>query len=366
MINRSSLILFLSILLTGQIAAQFHTLKIPQASNYVSETQRLGVTDISIEYHSPKVNERDVWNNPDVIPQNGYPIPWRAGANMNTTIEFSTDVEINGQPLAKGKYGFHVIPKDDMYELLFAHNNNQWGSYYLDIDHDITLSIDVKDTLCVLSESLDFEFIPKSESAMVIGLEWATKRLPFEVTVDLNTTVIESFQSELRGINTYRWEAWNDAAKWCLDHDTNLEQALEWANRSINGGYNGFAADKNMENVTTKARLLKKLGRTEEFEVTIIEAMELECSPYQANGFTIFLLHADKYKTALEFANSAVKKHPNTWFLELNQGICKYMTGDKKNAVKQLKKVQPSAPEGFRPRIAQIIDEMTAGTYKLG
>jgi hypothetical protein len=32
--------------------------------------------------------------------------PWRAGANENTTIEFSTDVKIEGQPLPAGKYGF--------------------------------------------------------------------------------------------------------------------------------------------------------------------------------------------------------------------------------------------------------------------
>jgi len=34
--------------------------------------------------------------------------PWRAAANENTTIEFSSDVTIEGKPLSKGKYGFFI------------------------------------------------------------------------------------------------------------------------------------------------------------------------------------------------------------------------------------------------------------------
>ena len=108
-----------------------------------------------------------------------------------------------------------------------------------------------------------------SDQVLVIGLEWEKRRIPFKVEVDLNTTTVESFRSELRGINTYHWQAWNDAALWCLNHNTNLEEALQWANRSINGGYGGFAADKNVTNISTKIRLLKKLDKPEELQNTI-------------------------------------------------------------------------------------------------
>ncbi|MEM9328095.1 MAG: DUF2911 domain-containing protein, partial [Bacteroidota bacterium] len=237
--------LLVALLCSTGALAQFHTLSLPKGSNYVYEKQILGVTEIAVEYHSPQVRERDVWNTPDIVPQKGEPIPWRVGANMNTTISFSTDVEVEGQVLRAGKYGLHMIPDGDEFEILFAHNNNLWGSYYLDLENDVALRVAVNSEPCPFSEKLDFEFIPASEHTIVMGVEWGEKRVPFTVSVDLNETVVASLRNELRGINTYRWEAWNDAANWCYDHDVNLEEALEWAQRSIDGGYGGFAYNKN-------------------------------------------------------------------------------------------------------------------------
>ena len=97
------------------VTGQFHTMKIPQSSPKVIETQRLGITDITVDYSSPATRGRDVWN--EVI--NSYSDPnlaWRAGANMNTVITFSTDVTINGKSLKAGSYGFHIDVKEYLKE----------------------------------------------------------------------------------------------------------------------------------------------------------------------------------------------------------------------------------------------------------
>lgn len=354
------------LLLISVIAfAQFHTLNIPQSSPKVQETQKLGVTNITIDYSSPSVKGRDVWNNSNIIPKEGSPIAWRAGANMNTTITFSTDVLIEGQELKAGKYGFHVIPKENAYTLLFAHNNNQWGSYYLDIDKDVTLSVVVNSEESPFSEQLDFEFLDRTENSLVIGLEWGKRRIPFKVDVDLNTTTVESFRSELRGINTYHWQAWNDAANWCFNHDTNLDEALEWVNRSINGGYNGFAADKNLVNLGTKIKLLKRLNKTSELEATIVEAKTLHLTANEANGFGIFLMRNGFYQNAYEFNKAKFKQYPDAWYLQLNRGLSQYFLGNTKIAAKDVKKVLEVAPKHFHKRLNEIINEIETGTYKL-
>lgn len=344
--------------------AQFHTLRIPQPSNFVQETQQLAVTDITITYHSPAVRGRDVWND-GTIPMNGDPIPWRAGANMNTTMTFSTDVAINGQVLAAGTYGFHVIPRGESYTLLFAHNHNQWGSYYLDIEEDVTLRLDVQAEECAFSEKLDYEFLSTGEEAMIIGLEWADRRLPFTVSVDLNETVVNSFRSELRGINTYHWQAWNDAARWCLNHNTNLEEALSWANRSIEGGYNGFAADKNITNLSTKVELLNRLGRTAEIDPAVDEMMALSLTAYETNNLSRLLLNMGRYQDAADACSKALTKEPNTWFLQLNQGIAHYFLSDNKQALALVKQAQENGPDRFQERLKEIEGEIANGSYKL-
>ena len=196
-------------------------------------------------------------------------------------------------------------------------------------------------------------------------MEWGEKRIPFKVEVDLNTTVVESFRSELRGINTYHWQAWNDAALWCLNHNTNLEEALEWANRSINGGYGGFAADKNITNMSTKIRLLRKLNKTEEVKNTVAEAKKLDATVYEANGFSRFLLQNGFYQDALEYCNISLKSNPDIWFLELNRGLSQYFLNNKKAALKDARKALKTTPEQYQSRLNEIIKEIETGTYKI-
>lgn len=355
----------LVLLISCSAWAQFHTMKIPQPSPKVVETQTLGITDITVEYSSPAVRGRDIWAN--VVGSYSDPnLAWRAGANMNTRIKFSTDVMIEGQPLKAGSYGFHIDTKEDgPWTLMFAHHDNQWGSYYLDRDEHVALKVDVTPTTCPPSEQLDYEFINRSENALTIALEWGEKRIPFEVSVDLNKTVIDNFRYELLGINTYRWEAWNDAANWCLNHNTNLEEALEWANRSINGGYNGFSANKNVTNMTTKARLLQALNKSEELKSTISELKAMNMTAYEANGLGMFLLRNNMPNDALEVSNNALKESPDTWYLKLNRGLSYYFLGKKKSALKDLESIQTTSPEGFRARLAEIKNEVEQGTYKI-
>ncbi len=351
--------------ITLSAQAQFHTLKMPQASVDVTETQQLGVTEITIDYSSPRVNGRDVWNNPNIIPQNADPIAWRAGANMNTTISFSTDVNINGSALPAGKYGFHIVPENEKYTLVFAHANDLWGSYYLDMDRDVALKVVVQSEACAFSEKLDYEFIYQSDSSVVIGLEWAEQRIPFTVSVDLNGTVLTSLRSELRGINTYRWQAWNDAANWCLNRNVNLEEALEWADRSIDGGFGGFGGDRNINNMLTKGRLELALDKPEAAN-TIDEMMALEYSAYEANSVFRWLIGQKLNEQSLEFITQANKKHPDTWYLKLNYGVALYLNGKQKSGISQLDKVMSEIPDPYKERVTEIRTEMENGTYQVG
>lgn len=346
-------------------SAQFHRLALPQSSNQVYEKQILGVTEIVVEYASPKVRDREVWNDNDIVPQKGDPIPWRVGANMNTTISFSTEVKLNGQTLKAGKYGLHMIPDQDSFEILFAHNNNLWGSYYLDRAEDVTLTINSKSETCPFSEDLDFEFSQTSDREMTIAVEWADKRIPFTVSVDLEETVVSSLRSELRGIDTYRWEAWNDAAMWCYNHDVNLEEALEWAKRSISGGYGGFAANGNASNHLTKARLEKKLGKVNDYQESIAAMLELDFSASESNSMVSYFIGEKDFEAALSLAEKAGKKFSDVWFVQLNLGVAYYGNGQQKKAIKALEKAKDQAPDSWRERVVSVFDRIKAGTLEL-
>lgn len=346
--------------------SQFHTLNIPQASPKAAVSQQLGITNITIEYSSPAVRDRDVWEG--VVPFDAQPIAWRAGANMNTRIQFSTDVSINGIAIPAGSYGLHMIPrKDASWSLLLAENDQQWGSYYLDIDKDVFQSIEVKPEECPFRENLAYEFLTRTDSSVVIALEWEKKRIPFTVSVDLNKTVLESFRSELLGINTYRWEAWNDVARWCLRRNTNLEEALSWAERSINGGYNGFAANKNLTNLTTKIQLQKALGRDQAARQTKEEAVSAPLKgPMEVNNFARFLINEGDYDLSKKMFSRGCDVFDDPWFLQLGVAVSDYFLDERQEAVKMMKEVLKKSPDNFKGRIEEMMNEMEGGTFKLG
>src|SRR5258708_39278564 len=80
-------------------------LNLPDVSQAAEVKQRIALTDITVNYHRPLVSGRKIWGG--LVP---YGKVWRAGANENTTIEFSDPVSVEGKPLAKGVYGLHMIP----------------------------------------------------------------------------------------------------------------------------------------------------------------------------------------------------------------------------------------------------------------
>src|SRR5688572_19228770 len=106
--------------------------------------EQVGLTQVAITYHRPKVNGREgkIWGqtvHKGFVDQ-GFgarkPAPWRAGANENTIIEFDNDVKIEGQHLAKGKYGFFVAYDSLESTLVFSKKSDSWGSFFYDEKDD--------------------------------------------------------------------------------------------------------------------------------------------------------------------------------------------------------------------------------------
>jgi len=138
--------------LCGTVSAQ-SDLKLPDVSQAAEVKQRIALTDITIKYHRPLVNGRKIWGG--LVP---YGKVWRAGANENTTIEFSDPVSVEGKPLDKGTYGLHMIPNPDSWTVIFSKTNTAWGSYRYKQEED-ALRVNVKPRpLAEMKEALEFEF----------------------------------------------------------------------------------------------------------------------------------------------------------------------------------------------------------------
>src|ERR1043165_9721033 len=116
----------------GLTSATAHAqLKLPEPSPAATTEQTIGITEIKVVYHRPAINGRTVWG--QLVPYNE---PWRAGANENTTVTFSSDVKVGGKPLKAGTYGLHMIPTAKDWTIAFSNMSAAWGSFTYDQKED--------------------------------------------------------------------------------------------------------------------------------------------------------------------------------------------------------------------------------------
>src|ERR1700756_3377991 len=163
--------------LAGSVSAQ-NDLNLPDVSQPAEVKQRVALTDITVKYHRPLLNGRKIWGG--LVP---YGKVWRAGANENTTIEFSDPVSVEGQALAKGIYGLHMIPNPDSWTVIFSKTNTGWGSYSYKQDED-ALRVNVKPrALAEVKEALEFDFEDLKPDSTAVTLKWEKLGVPFTVSI---------------------------------------------------------------------------------------------------------------------------------------------------------------------------------------
>jgi len=151
-------------------------------SPHAETVQRIGIHDVKVVYHRPGVKGREIWNT-NIVPYNGKPMPWRAGANENTTIEFESDVKIEGKKLAAGKYGFHTIPTETTWTLIFSKDNASWGSFRYKPEND-ALRVEVTPVEGPFEEWLRYGFDDLTATSATAYLAWEKKRIPFKIELD--------------------------------------------------------------------------------------------------------------------------------------------------------------------------------------
>jgi tetratricopeptide (TPR) repeat protein len=357
----------LLLLCFGGMIAQAQSLKFPAGgSNKAIISEQIGVTDITIQYGRPGVKGREgkIWG--QLVPYGftdlGFghrkPAPWRAGANDNTTIEFSTDVKVEGKDLAKGKYGLHIAVNENESILIFSKNSSSWGSFTYEESED-ALRVNIKNERTEQSvEWLKYEFLNPTNNSTTIALFWEKMKFAFKVEVDVHKEVIAGFRLDLRNQAGFNWQNLNQAAFYCLSNNVNLEEALTWAEQSVSAP---FIGDANFQTLNTKAQLQTKLNKTAEAEATMKIALE-KGNSQQLHGYGRQLLNQKKAPQALEIFKLNATKHKNAWPTQVGLMRGYSAVGDFKNALKHGKLALAEAPDQLnKDNLAKMIKTLEAG-----
>ena len=314
----------------GRSNAQSQLLDLPEDSQHATVIQRIGITDVTIDYHRPLVNGRQIWGK--LVP---YGEVWRAGANENTTITFTDPVTIENQPLANGVYGLHMLPGKNEWIVIFSKTHTAWGSFTYDQSQD-ALRVTVKPQPSEMHEALAYDFdIVKPDSA-IVTMRWEKIAVPFKIEVDVHDIVRASLHSQLQGIAQYGWNGWDDAAVYLLSQKYDLEEALNYEDSSI-------GMEKRCDNLLNKSRILDAMGRKAEANEIKDEALAI-ATGRQLYYYAVSLQSQGKQDQAFEFFRQAAKRDPNDWLV--HDGLARIYSakGDFDNAIREMKLSLAGAP----------------------
>jgi len=311
--------------------AQSALLDIPRDSQHSVVVQRIGITDITINYHRPLVKGRTIWGK--VVP---YGEVWRAGANENTTIRFTDPVTIEGQQLDKGTYGLHMIPGENEWTVIFSKETKAWGSFTYK-QADDALRVTVKPQPSEMHELLTYDFDDVKRDSAVATLRWEKLAVPFKVSVDVNDIVKASLHNQLQGLAQYTWEGWDDAATYLLTNKFDLDEALKYEETSIR-------TEPRFDNFLTKSQILDALGRKDEATAAKTQALA-RATAAQLYAYGRQLQGEGKQDQAFDLYRQAAKKDPSDWLAHDGTARIYSAQGDFANALKEMKLSQEGAPD---------------------
>ncbi|MCL4549241.1 MAG: DUF2911 domain-containing protein [Bacteroidetes bacterium] len=221
---------FAFVLLTaGTIFAQ---VDLPRLSPKASVSQTIGYTNITIDYCCPGVKGRTIWGG--LVPYNQV---WRTGANEATTIQFTTDVTLDGNEVPAGKYSLFTIPTTDAWTVVLNKVDRQWGAFTYKQEDDL-LRFTVKHVKGNFTERLQFSFSNLTDNSVDVLMNWENLQISFKAEVDLMNQVHAKVKEAIAA-KPDNWQVYAESANYAADNEMFLDEALQWADKaiSLDGAY---------------------------------------------------------------------------------------------------------------------------------
>ena len=218
-------LLMIALVLVASITtnAQIET---PQPSPFSKVEQKVGLTDMTIEYSRPNMRGRTIFG--DLVP---YGKMWRTGANKNTTISFSDDVTIGGKVVKAGSYAIFTTPNKKSWEVVFYADTENWGTPQKWDDNKVAAKVNVDVfNMPMKIESFTITFDDLANDSAMLGLLWEDTYIGVKIEVPTDKKVSASIAKVMDGPGAGDYYA---AARYNLESNGDIKQAVEWIDKAI-------------------------------------------------------------------------------------------------------------------------------------
>src|SRR5215813_4757514 len=164
--------------LLSRAAAAQAVIETPAPSPKARVEQRVGISDLSIDYSSPGVKGRKIWG--EVVP---YDKVWRAGANAPTKLTVSRDFTFGGTAVKAGSYAVYMTPSKTTWTVALNTDLNANQDTH-DAKNDVAQVKVAPVALPAVRERLIYLFSDTQDDRANLDLEWERVRIRVPITID--------------------------------------------------------------------------------------------------------------------------------------------------------------------------------------
>lgn len=205
------------------VSAQIET---PQPSPNGVLTQNIGLSEVSLAYSRPSASGRTIFG--DLVPFNKR---WRTGANENTILTFSHDVEIEGQYLEAGSYALYSVPKEESWDVFFYEDTDNWGLPKTWNEDAVAAMVNLPvSTLNHNVETFTIGFNAIAMDKAHLQISWETTMIEIPIDFPTDDLVMQNINTVMSGPSA---RDYFNSAVYYLNADKDLKQAEKWIDKAM-------------------------------------------------------------------------------------------------------------------------------------
>jgi len=258
-------------LVAGNIFAADEKVEFPSASQHAVVKQRVGLTDVEVDYSRPNKNNRKIFGG--LVP---FDKPWRTGANQPTKIKTSAPIKLGGKEVPAGEYVLYTIPGANEWTIVLSKNLKPQTV----ADHkpqDEAARVTAKTvTLGSPAETFTIGFEDLRADSATLYLEWDTTRVPVKLGTNDVEKVSQGIDAAVKSGKQQEAGFYYSAASFYLDQNKDLPQALKWVDQAIEKNPKAYFMHYK------KGQILAKMGNRKEAIAAAeksIEILQVEPNP---------------------------------------------------------------------------------------
>jgi hypothetical protein len=239
-------------------------IEFPAASQHAVVKQRVGLTDVEVDYSRPNKNDREIFGG--LVP---YGKLWRTGANAPTKIRFSKPVTLGGKEIPAGEYALFTIPTADEWTIIISKDAKVQSSADYKQENDAARVTAKPEPLPLSIETFTIGLGDVKGASATLNFVWDKTRVPVKLTTADVDDVSKQLDTAVSAGTSLDARTAYQAAAFYYDNNKDLNQAAKWIDQALEKNPDAYFMHYK------KAQIQAKLGNKQEAMASAQKAIDI-------------------------------------------------------------------------------------------